>query len=118
MASCIAKYRITNMSGIKMAKKFGIPKRVTHSHTSQSGKKETLKFKVYSKFARFEINRHTTDFVACSSNAGNYLFGKTRFCKSGIIIKNAIDLLSFQFNVLVREQIRNQLDFNKHFLIC
>lgn len=97
---------------LKIAEKNGIPKRIAHSHTTQPGREISLRYFIYSKIARFKINEHATDRIACSTEAGNYLFGKRMFGKKGIIIKNAIDLDSFRFSALARNQLRKQYDFN------
>ncbi|MEG1410481.1 MAG: glycosyltransferase family 1 protein [Romboutsia sp.] len=57
------------------SKKLGIKIRITHAHTT-SDNEENLLRKIYIKYMRSIINRYSTHILACSNEAGRYLFGK------------------------------------------
>lgn len=72
------------------AKDAGVPTRIAHSHSSSSAH-VGFKATVYQKLARLFINRGATSVVACSSEAGRYLFGQHFSARGGTVIPNAID---------------------------
>lgn len=65
--------------------------RICHSHTN-SEKKVNLLRRIYRELMRVSIKIFSTDFLACSKSAGEYLFGKN-ICKNKRfeVIPNYID---------------------------
>lgn len=80
-------------SGLVMlaAKKAKIPIRISHSHSAMKGIKEGLKCKLKKFILQKLILKYSTNIVACSTEAGLYLFGKS-FQKIGIVLPNPIQL--------------------------
>lgn len=70
----------------------GIKIRISHSHSSNDIKKETLLRKIYMSFMRFLINKYSNVKISCGEDAGKYLYGEN---KKYIILKNGIDLEKF-----------------------
>ncbi len=97
-------------SGIVMlaARKNGIKKRLCHSHLSKWNRKEGVAFKFYKNAMRFLINLFATDRLACSYEAGCFLYGKGKYEKNGVFIANAIDTEKYSFNEEARGRIRNE----------
>ncbi len=95
-------------SGIVMAaaRKNGIPVRVAHSHITKWNRAENFKYKLYKGVMRSLINRNATHKLACSYDAGCFLYGKSEYEKNGIFVANAIDTDKFSFNVASRKRIR------------
>lgn len=62
--------------GIAMmaAKKNNISIRISHSHTTLNVDDSVMR-NIYSKLMRFIINRNSTNLLACSHEAGRFLFG-------------------------------------------
>lgn len=56
------------------AKLAGVGVRVSHAHTTLD-KSDSLIRKIYVKSMRYVINRYSTHLLACSKEAGRYLFG-------------------------------------------
>lgn len=52
----------------------GIPVRIAHAHTTSDDDQNIMK-KSYIKLMRMIIRKYATDFLACSKEAGTYLFG-------------------------------------------
>lgn len=96
----------------------GIKKRVTHSHVTKWNNKENLYFKVYKLIMRFVINRFASDKLACSKQAGIFLYGKRGITKNFFVLPNGIDINKFEFNEKFRKEIRKEFDiFEQEVLI-
>lgn len=94
------------------AKKAGIPIRILTNH-STSGKGETKKNIM--KYALKPFAKiFPTHICACSNYAGQWLYGKNADFK---VINNAIDLNKYKFNSEVRNNLRNELNLQKKFVI-
>lgn len=92
---------LTTILPLKIAKKYGIKNRIIHSHsTSQPGKIH----KIFMGINKNRIKKYATDLIACSTEAGNYVFGSSKF----IVLKNGIDAQKYKFNPIEREKIRNK----------
>jgi len=72
------------------AKLAGVKVRISHSHAASGRIKGIMG--VYSDLQARIIKKNANVFLACSSQAGAYLYGKRFFEKKGHIIKNGIDL--------------------------
>lgn len=90
---CIHCHTLFN-SGIVMiaAKHCNISVRVTHSHSCGNMKKNSIINRLYFSVSRHFINKYSTVKIACSTEAGEYLFG-TPF--TGPVIKNGVDMNKF-----------------------
>ena len=94
---------------LKAAKKAGIKVRIAHSH-STSNKKEWKK-NVIKNLLRLFSKKYATNYFACSELAGRWLFGNKTYNQGKVtIIKNAIDIDKFKFNVDNRKVIRNEFN--------
>ena len=91
------------------AKKAGIPKRIYHSHSTQNLAFRNLRFrKVIEWLCSFGINKLATVRLACSTPAGEFVFGN----KSFSLIRNGIDLNRFYpYETDQRRALRNELGF-------
>ncbi len=93
----IAVHSHVNMQNglvLKAAKKAGVKKRISHSHDT-SGKGARGVNKIVEKYKEYLIKRNTTHYLACSADAGKYLYGDVFFKERGRVIPNGIDLTSF-----------------------
>lgn len=93
----IAVHSHVNMQNglvLKAAKKAGVKKRISHSHDT-SGKGARGINRIVEKYKEYLIKHNTTHYLACSSNAGKYLYGEAFFKERGRVIPNGIDLTSF-----------------------
>lgn len=93
---------------LKVAKKCGVPVRISHSH-STSHKKEHLRHLIKNCLRPFS-KKYATHYFACSEKAGRWLFGnKVVNSKEVFYINNGINLENFSFNLERRKNIRKQL---------
>lgn len=99
---------------LKIAKQCGVPVRISHSHSLSiySDKKISIFFSYIQKKM---ILKYATEFWGCSEAACLWLYGnQTKFT----IIKNAIDINMFRFNIQKRNQMRQQLGLNSKIALC
>lgn len=89
-----------------IAKTMGVEIRVSHSHETKKGRKETLSRKTYESFMRKMIHRNATHMLGCSDAAGRALFGDGANYK---VLYNGIDLNRFTFNKANRDFLREKL---------
>ena len=93
---------------LRVAKKSKYPIRIAHSH-SQSSKKEHLRNFIKSILKKFS-KRYATYYIACGEIAGRYQFGNKAFDKGEVhLLRNAIDIDRFAFDLKEREEIRKEL---------
>ncbi len=101
---------------LKVGKKAGVNVRISHNH-STSNKKEIFRHVVKLFLRRFS-NNYVTSRLACSEQAGIWLFGKRQYKKGNInVIKNAIDLERFKFNQDARDTLRAEWGMQDNFII-
>ena len=94
---------------LKVAEREGVAVRIAHSHSnSMSGFTVPLKIVMKSLFPI-----HATNFMACSDEAGRFLFGN----RNVLIVKNAIDVGKFEFNSKVRDEVRRELGLEDCFVV-
>ena len=95
---------------LKTAKRCGIPVRIAHSHSNNMIKDFKTSFK---RILQKLYLIYATDFMACSVEAGDYLFKGKKFD----VLKNAIDSKRFIFNQKTRETIRKELNIKNEFVV-
>lgn len=101
---------LTTILPLKIAKKYGIKKVFIHAHsTFQKGKLHNFLNKINQK----KINKIATNCLACSIEAGKYVFGNNNF----EIIHNAIDVNKFVFVPKIRNELRAKLGVEDKFVI-
>lgn len=92
------------------ARMHGVPHRISHSHGA--GFLRTPKG--YAKFLLFRGAKWNANVrLACSAEAGRYLYGKSPFT----VVPNAIDCRRFSFDPKVRAQMRQELGVEDSFVV-
>lgn len=86
---------------LQIAKWTGIKIRIAHNHTSR------CQHKILNQLLLPQYKCVFTHAIACSEEAGKWLYGEGRF----VILPNAIDVKSFIFKVEKRMMIRHALKF-------
>lgn len=99
---------------IPIAKNHGV-KTIIHSHSTSNGKGLSAIVKAIMQYPlRFQADY----FMACSDQAGKWLFGKKIVNSSKYrMIPNAIDSDKFIFNDKVRNQLRRELGIDDKFVM-
>ncbi len=93
---------------LKIAKKYGIQKRIVHSHIAYEP--YGLKTRIANIIKRALNKYYATDLFACGRDAAAFMWGKRALDKGKVrIMKNAIDTHLFTFNANFRIQKRKEL---------
>ena len=98
---------LVNMKYIKYAKKYGVRKRIIHSHNTGISKFGIRDF--IHNIHKLMIKNYATDFWSCSTLASQWMYPK-EIQNSVIWIKNAIDTNEFLFNENLRRKYRDSLN--------
>lgn len=88
----------------EVAQKHGVPVRVVHSHNSAFGSGQAVVKAVMHSFGRAAFGGSATVRLACSADAGHYLFGARPF----EVVNNGIDTSRFAFDPAARTEIRSR----------
>ena len=110
-------------SGIAMraASKVGVKKRIAHSHATKSNRRcnkiKTTLINLYERTMRQWLKKYATDIVACSKEAGVYLYGKDEFDRRGRVIFNGIEMNDYAFSDDKRTKIRDSLGLDNKFVV-
>lgn len=88
-----------------VAKRKGVPVRVAHSHNSSFGSGQAAAKAVMHNFGKAVLGGSATICLACSADAGRYLFGSRRFT----MVNNGIDTNRFAFDSEARASLRTEL---------
>ena len=116
---------LANIDYLKMAQKYGIPKRIIHSHNAQN--MDTKLRGMLHEANRGSLGRYATDFWACSEYAAKWFYagkgGKGELRHPAVVIRNAIDVEKIRDGVTRREEFRRQAGgdadwTDKYIIIC
>lgn len=92
----------------RAAKDSGVPIRIAHSHTAAVP--FDLKRSVFNDYCRLKINRFITYPFACSTAAGDWLYGSKLMHSGQVeIVRNGIEVDKFKFSQPVRNEIRTRM---------
>lgn len=108
----IVHSHIDSMSYLPLlaAKKAGVPVRIAHSHNTSLD----IDFKyILKEYFRWRLPYAATDYLACGTKAGQYMFGNREFK----VIPNAIDTSEFRFDPAARETVRRSLGVEDQYVI-
>lgn len=98
-----------NIDALKLAKKYGINKRIIHAHNSNNlggGKSRIIRHRINSFF----LPNYATDYWACSQLAGEWSFSKSILNSENYrVINNAIDCKQYVFDPDKRKEKRREL---------
>lgn len=99
---------------VAIAKKYGL-KTIVHSHSTSNGSGIQSLFKT---IFQFPIRYQADYLLACSQEAGKWLFGRNAVKKKNYhTFLNAIDVKRYTFNINMREQLRSDMGLNDFFVI-
>lgn len=104
---------LINIDLLKYAKKYKIAGRIAHAHNAGYGKEPSFLQKLLIMRNKINLSKYATNYFACSSLAGEWMFGH----KNSAVIHNAIDAKEFLFNQDTRNTIRAQYGINDEKLI-
>lgn len=108
----IVHSHMDKMSGavLRNAKKYGVPVRLAHSHNTESEGNSIIR--LYKWWNGMNIGRSATKFIACSTDAAEWLFH--RKAAKAQIVKNGIVPSQFTYSNETRTRIRGELGLAEH----
>lgn len=92
------------------AKMSKVPVRIAHSHNTRLDKDAKIVIKYFAKNA---VPKVANEYWACGEMAGEFMYGGKPFH----VLRNAIELEKFQYNVQIRDKVRKQLGIENDFVI-
>lgn len=105
----------SNAFHIFAAYKANIPQRISHSHNTSDSSNQGLKSVIYHRFSRMIQNKYATDFVACGTEAGHFLFPTKQNIE---VIPNSIDTKKFaEIAQQNKDYLRNKFNLDSECLI-
>ena len=105
---------LANIDYLKLAKKYGIKKRIIHSHNSQN--MDSKLRGLLHAWNRKSIEKYATDFWTCSEDAAKWFY-RLELKDKVVMINNAIDLKKMSFDKEAREVYRNKCGWNDKYII-
>lgn len=99
---------------LAIAESYGL-KTIAHSHSISSGSGVSGFIK---NLMQKRIRKTADQFLACSTEAGRWLFGKEVIDQSNFhVMNNAIEGQKYLYNEEIRNKWRNELGFDEHLVI-
>ena len=96
---------LTHLEFLKLAKKYGIEKRIVHGHCATADKF----YRFIHPINRLFVGKYATDFWACGIEALNHFYhGKER--NKALVIHNAIEVEKFLYDEEKKVQLRKEYD--------
>lgn len=92
------------------AKMGKVPVRIAHSHNTRLDKDAKIVIKYFAKNA---VPKVANEYWACGEMAGEFMYGSKPFH----VLRNAIELEKFQYNLQIRDKVRKQLGIENDFVI-
>ena len=91
---------------------YRIPIRIVHAHSSSTiGRHNLLLHKIHRRFLPILCNR----YFACSSEASKFFFPFPSI--QSVIIRNGIDTDKFDYNEVVRQEVRSEFDIPNNAIV-
>lgn len=99
---------LTSIEPLYYAKKYGIPIRIIHSHSSSIQK--SIRFHWIHQILHYlnkpKVHYYATHYFGCSDKALDWVFNFTGIRSKAIMLNNGIDSEQYSYNVDVRKEIR------------
>lgn len=94
---------LTHLEFLKLAKKYGIEKRIVHGHCATADKF----YRFIHPINRLFVGKYATDFWACGTEALNHFYhGQER--EKALVIHNAIEVEKFLYNEETKIKLRKE----------
>lgn len=108
---------IVSIDMLRFAKRAGVPVRILHSHCTDNqqfiNKRRGLPHRVSEQINRRTLDRYATHLLACSEDAGKWMFGNRKYT----VINNGIDPEKFRYREAARKAVREQYGFGSKLLV-
>ena len=105
---------LANIDYLILAKKYGIEKRIIHSHNSQN--MDNWLRGILHKHFKKKLEQYATDFWSCSEDASTWFYD-AKLKNQVVIINNAIDVDAMAYNEKLRNDLRKKLQWENEYII-
>lgn len=103
---------------LRIAKKCGVPVRVSHSHNMFLGNSICSPKEILRKVLREPLKKVSTHNFACSKDAAIWLYGEKNWEEGKVkVLPNAIDVTNFSYNMDIRCAHRKQFNLENAFVV-
>ena len=111
---------LTSIDPAYYAKKYGIPVRIFHSHSSSIQKSLRLHWvhTILHYLNKPKVHSWATHYLGCSDKALDWMYKYTGVRSKAIMVNNGIDSEKYVYNEAIRKEVRNELGIeNDDFVI-
>lgn len=101
---------LSNITTLYYAKKYSVPIRIIHSHSTSVGQKGFIRMfhLLIHHLSKPFVSRVATHYLGCSDKALDWLFKGTTVRQKAIIVKNGIKTEDYKYNPTIRKKIRSE----------
>lgn len=101
---------------LKFARKYGVPIRILHSHSTREG--GSFFHKYIHNLNKLSVEKVATNYFACSDLAAKWMFGKKQYNSNNYdIINNGVSMEKFSFENDSRIEMRKTLGLDNKFIV-
>ena len=108
---------IVSLDMLRFAKYAGVPIRIIHSHSTGKQqdieKRQSMLHQLSEQINRRTLDRYATHLLACSEEAGRWMFGGRSFT----VIRNGIDAEGFRYREETGKAIREKYRLGENLLV-
>lgn len=106
---------LTSIAPAYYAKKYGIPVRIFHSHSSSIQKSLRLHWvhTILHYLNKPKVHSYATHYLGCSDKALDWMYKYTGVRSKAMMVNNGIDCESYAFNVTARADVRQELSIGE-----
>jgi len=98
------------------AKNNNIPIRIIHSHSTRMG--NNIIHRLLHIYHSWLIDKIATHYLACGELAGQWMYGHSKVKNNFQIVYNGINLKQFEYNICIRDAVRNELHLGDSKVFC
>ena len=101
---------LTSIDPAYYAKKYGIPVRIFHSHSSSIQKSLRLHWvhTILHYINKAKVHTYATHYLGCSDKALDWLYKYTGVRSKAMMVNNGIDCEQYTFNKTIRAEVRQE----------
>lgn len=106
---------LTSIDPAYYAKKYGIPIRILHSHSSSIQKSLRLYWvhTILHYINKSKVHTYATHYLGCSDKALDWVYKYTGVRSKAKMINNGIDCEQYRFNQTVRDEVRKEFSIGE-----
>lgn len=99
---------LSSVEPLYYAKKYGVPVRIVHSHSSSVSGNKLHYISHY--LCKLFIKSWATDYLGCSKEANEWLFKYTGIYSRAIMVPNGVLSDDYKYSAEIRKQLRDELN--------